>query len=203
MLEQDEKGRLTPFVRVLVENALAENADFGRITPTIEELVKKTIKDGRASAQREIKEALEEVNSARLSPFVSELVAETIELIREEKRNTQEIIKKEENIINGNINHQKESVCHLNTYLFDKRLYKRSLESENLEINSQNIQSRISESSKSSSQDMSRSSESENASRVASRMAKETIQVEISKEIVEKAVEDGLASASGMVIFYF
>ena len=55
MLDQDEKGRLTPFVRILVENALAENADFGRITPTIEELVKKTIEDGRASAQREIK----------------------------------------------------------------------------------------------------------------------------------------------------
>jgi len=50
---------------------------------------------------------------------------------------------------------------------------------------------------------MSRSSESENASRIASRMAKETIQVEISKEIVEKAVEDGLASASGTVIFTF
>ncbi|CBY41869.1 unnamed protein product, partial [Oikopleura dioica] len=55
MLDQDEKGRLTPFLRILVENALAENADFGRITPTIEELVKKTIEDGRASAQREIK----------------------------------------------------------------------------------------------------------------------------------------------------
>ena len=55
MLEQDEKGRLTPFVRVLVENALADDADFGRITPTVEELVKKTIEDGRASAQREIK----------------------------------------------------------------------------------------------------------------------------------------------------
>ena len=55
MLEQDEKGRLTPFVRVLVENALAKDADFGRITPTVEELVKKTIEDGRASAQRELK----------------------------------------------------------------------------------------------------------------------------------------------------
>ena len=55
MVNQDERGRLTPFVRVLVENALAEDADFGRITPTVEELVKKTIEDGRASAQREIK----------------------------------------------------------------------------------------------------------------------------------------------------
>ena len=57
MVEQDEKGRLTPFVRILVENALAEDADFGRVTPTVDELVKKTIEDGRASAQREIKVA--------------------------------------------------------------------------------------------------------------------------------------------------
>ena len=55
MLELDEKGRLTPFVRILVENALSENGDFGRMTPTVEELVKKTIEDGRASAHREIK----------------------------------------------------------------------------------------------------------------------------------------------------
>ena len=55
MVDQDEKGRLTPFVRLLVENALAEDEDFGRITPTVEELVKKTIEESRASAHREIK----------------------------------------------------------------------------------------------------------------------------------------------------
>ena len=58
------------------------------------------------------------------------------------------------------------------------------------------------ESSKTSSSEKSAASESVEASRIASRMAKETIESEISKEIVEQAVEEGLASASGAVIFF-
>ena len=53
-MDFSEKGRLTPFVRILVQNAMQEDESFGRITPTVDELVAKTLEDGRNSAQREI-----------------------------------------------------------------------------------------------------------------------------------------------------